>query len=58
MTTTTTTATKPLLRVRDLHAGYGRAEVLHGIDLQAAVEDKLQKNAVKHPVPGGLISDV
>ncbi len=36
MTTTTTTATTPLLRVRDLHAGYGRAEVLHGIDLQAA----------------------
>ena len=25
----------PLLRIRDLHAGYGRAEVLHGIDLQA-----------------------
>jgi len=25
-----------LLQVRDLHAGYGRAEVLHGIDLQAA----------------------
>ena len=25
----------PLLRVGDLHAGYGRAEVLHGIDLQA-----------------------
>ena len=24
-----------LLRVRDLHAGYGRAEVLHGIDLTA-----------------------
>jgi len=28
--------TTPLLDVRDLHAGYGRAEVLHGIDLQAA----------------------
>ncbi|MGJ7533247.1 MULTISPECIES: ABC transporter ATP-binding protein [Variovorax] len=27
--------TTPLLRIRDLHAGYGRAEVLHGIDLQA-----------------------
>ena len=27
--------TTPLLQVRDLHAGYGRAEVLHGIDLQA-----------------------
>ncbi|CAN5621495.1 ABC transporter ATP-binding protein [soil metagenome] len=36
MTTTTTTVATPLLRVRDLHAGYGRAEVLHGIDLQAA----------------------
>jgi len=35
MTTTTTTVATPLLRVRDLHAGYGRAEVLHGIDLQA-----------------------
>ncbi|MEO7128498.1 MAG: ABC transporter ATP-binding protein [Rhodoferax sp.] len=28
--------TTPLLKVIDLHAGYGRAEVLHGIDLQAA----------------------
>ncbi|MDQ0085320.1 branched-chain amino acid transport system ATP-binding protein [Variovorax boronicumulans] len=27
--------TTPLLRIRDLYAGYGRAEVLHGIDLQA-----------------------
>lgn len=27
--------TSPLLRVRDLRAGYGRAEVLHGIDLRA-----------------------
>ena len=27
--------TKPLLRVKNLRAGYGRAEVLHGIDLQA-----------------------
>lgn len=26
---------QPLLRVRDLHAGYGRAEVLHGIALDA-----------------------
>jgi len=25
----------PLLQVRDLHAGYGRAEVLHGLSLQA-----------------------
>ena len=25
----------PLLQIRGLHAGYGRAEVLHGIDLQA-----------------------
>jgi branched-chain amino acid transport system ATP-binding protein len=28
--------TTPLLQVRDLHAGYGRAEVLRGIHLQAA----------------------
>ena len=27
--------TTPLLRIHDLHAGYGRAEVLHGIDLEA-----------------------
>ena len=27
--------TTPLLRIQDLRAGYGRAEVLHGIDLQA-----------------------
>ena len=27
--------TSPLLSVRDLRAGYGRAEVLHGIDLRA-----------------------
>ena len=27
--------TPPLLHIRDLHAGYGRAEVLHGIDLKA-----------------------
>ncbi|MEO7641285.1 MAG: ABC transporter ATP-binding protein, partial [Ramlibacter sp.] len=26
---------QPLLRVQGLHAGYGRAEVLHGIDLVA-----------------------
>ncbi len=25
-----------MLKVRDLHAGYGRAEVLHGIDIEAA----------------------
>lgn len=28
--------TTPLLRVTNLHAGYGRAEVLHGITLEAA----------------------
>ena len=27
---------EPLLSVRDLHAGYGRAEVLHGLNLSAA----------------------
>ena len=27
--------TTPLLDIRDLHAGYGKAEVLHGIDLHA-----------------------
>ena len=27
--------TMPLLDIRDLHAGYGKAEVLHGIDLHA-----------------------
>ncbi|MEJ8824672.1 ABC transporter ATP-binding protein [Variovorax humicola] len=27
----------PLLQIRNLHAGYGRAEVLHGIDLQAGL---------------------
>jgi len=27
--------TTPLLRIKDLRAGYGRAEVLHGIDLEA-----------------------
>jgi branched-chain amino acid transport system ATP-binding protein len=27
--------TEPLLEVRDLHAGYGRAEVLHGLALRA-----------------------
>ncbi len=27
--------TAPLLRIRNLRAGYGRAEVLHGIDLEA-----------------------
>jgi branched-chain amino acid transport system ATP-binding protein len=29
-------ATAPLLEVTDLHAGYGRAEVLHGLNLRAA----------------------
>ena len=28
--------TTPLLDIRDLHAGYGKAEVLHGINLHAA----------------------
>jgi branched-chain amino acid transport system ATP-binding protein len=28
-------ANEPLLEVRDLHAGYGRAEVLHGLSLSA-----------------------
>ena len=32
--TQTTTPTTPLLNVRDLHAGYGRAEVLSGLNLQ------------------------
>ena len=27
--------TMPLLDIRDLHAGYGKAEVLHGINLHA-----------------------
>ena len=27
--------TTPLLSIKNLRAGYGRAEVLHGIDLQA-----------------------
>jgi branched-chain amino acid transport system ATP-binding protein len=26
----------PMLRIEDLHAGYGRAEVLHGLNLEAA----------------------
>ncbi len=30
-------AEKTLLRVRDLHAGYGRAEVLHGLSISADV---------------------
>ncbi len=29
-------AATPLLEVTDLHAGYGRAEVLHGLNLRAA----------------------
>ena len=29
--------TTPLLKIQNLRAGYGRAEVLHGIDLQAGV---------------------
>ena len=28
--------TQLILRVSGLHAGYGKAEVLHGLDLQAA----------------------
>jgi branched-chain amino acid transport system ATP-binding protein len=28
--------TAPMLRIQDLHAGYGRAEVLHGLNLEAA----------------------
>ena len=28
-------AGEPLLEVKDLHAGYGRAEVLHGLNLKA-----------------------
>ena len=31
-----TTTTTPLLEVKGLKAGYGRAEVLHGLSLQAA----------------------
>jgi branched-chain amino acid transport system ATP-binding protein len=31
-----TTQTTPMLRIADLHAGYGRAEVLHGLSLEAA----------------------
>ena len=27
--------TTPLLDIRDLHAGYGKAEVLHGLNLHA-----------------------
>jgi branched-chain amino acid transport system ATP-binding protein len=34
--------TTPILQVKGLRAGYGRAEVLHGIDIQAA--------------PGGVIT--
>ncbi len=39
MATTTVRSAKPrtLLRVRDLHAGYGRAEVLHGISIHLDV---------------------
>lgn len=33
---TTTPTSTPLLQVKSLRAGYGKAEVLHGIDLQAA----------------------
>jgi branched-chain amino acid transport system ATP-binding protein len=33
---TLTTMTTPMLRIEDLRAGYGRAEVLHGIALEAA----------------------
>ncbi|VTU24431.1 LIV-I protein F [Variovorax sp. SRS16] len=31
----TTDTSREMLRVSDLHAGYGRAEVLHGLDLRA-----------------------
>ena len=34
-------ATTPLLRVRDLHAGYGAARVLHGISLEVAAGETL-----------------
>lgn len=33
MTSTSTSTTEPLLQVRGLHAGYGKAEVLTGLDL-------------------------
>ena len=33
--------TSPLLRVRDLHAGYGAARVLHGISLEVAAGETL-----------------
>ena len=32
---TTPPASVPLLRVHNLHAGYGKAEVLHGLALHA-----------------------
>ncbi len=32
----TASSQSPLLKARDLHAGYGRAEVLHGLSLDAA----------------------
>lgn len=33
--------TKPLLVIEDLHAGYGKMEILHGIDLQVAAGQSL-----------------
>ena len=32
---------RPLLRIEGLHAGYGRMEVLHGIDLQLGAGQSL-----------------
>ena len=39
------TAGEPLLNVAALHAGYGRAEVLHGLNLKAA------RGSVRHERP-------
>ena len=46
-------ATQTLLRVRDLHAGYGRAEVLHGLSISADVGQVItvigaDRQAVQH----------
>ena len=35
LTPNTSSTTTPLLRVHNLHAGYGKAEVLHGLALHA-----------------------
>ena len=40
-----------LLRVTDLHAGYGRAEVLHGLNLQAAAG-----SVVTRDIPAGVFA--